>query len=115
MNRYITKLIFVVQIENSSSASEFDEQIRIVESRDLEAAFYKARSIGRQEESTFKNSRNEKVCWKFIDVAEMYAIDELADGTQLYSTTHRTIDSDSYISYIRQKSIEIQLKSVIFA
>lgn len=115
MNRYLAKLIFMVNIENSKDNSEFDEQIRIIESRNLESAFNKARSIGKLEESTFKDSSNQNVSWKFIDVTEMYAIQELEDGAQLYSTTHKIQDCDSYLHYIRQKSIEIQVKNLIFA
>ena len=115
MNRYLTKLIFAVQIENSNTISEFDEQIRMIESWTAMEAFNKARNVGKREESVFKNTLNENVSWKFIDVSDVYAIEEVADGALLYSTTHKTRDPESYINYIRQKSIEIQLKSLIFA
>jgi predicted glycosyltransferase len=115
MNRYLAKLMFAVNVENRGDMAEFDEQIRIIEARTLEGAFYKARSIGKAEEETFTDRDNHHVSWKFIDVAEVYALGDMKDGEQVYSNTHRIADSTSYITYIRQKSMEIQAKNLIFA
>lgn len=114
MKRYLAKLIFAVNTKHSGHESEFDEQIRVVESVNLGGAFYKARNIGKREEETFVDAKNEVVSWKFIDVLDVYALEETRDGEQLYSTTHKLNDSDSYIHYIRQKSMEIQVKNLIF-
>jgi hypothetical protein len=115
MKKYLAKLIFNVSIENSHEQAEFDEQIRIVESRNLEEAFYKARNIGRKEEETFSNQQQYKINWQFIDVAELYAIESVKDGEQLYSNTHKTNDAENFIQYIKQKSMEIQVKNLTFA
>ncbi len=115
MKLYLAKLMFNIHVDGSEGASEFDEQVRVIVSTNSEDAFYKARAIGKKEEETFVNNNNKLIAWKFIDVAEVYALDELKDGEQLYSCTHKTTDSDSYINYIRQKSMEIQVKNLTFA
>jgi hypothetical protein len=115
MKKYLAKLMFNVKIDNGSDASQFDEQIRIIESHSLEDAFHKARSLGKKEEETFLDSENKLVSWQFIDVAEVYPLENLKDGEQLYSNTHKTNDTFSFIRYIRQKSMEIQAKNLTFA
>ncbi len=115
MQRYLAKLVFNINIDNGNHASQFDEQIRIVESNSLENAFHKARTIGRKEEEVFINQDNKNVNWKFIDVLDLYPLEELKDGDQVYSLTHENEDSKSFINYIRSKSMLIQAKSLTFA
>jgi len=115
MNTYLAKLVFNIVIENSNHATQFDEQIRLIEAKSLEEAFFKARSIGKQEDGTFMNSKNDEVNWKFIDVTELYALKDAKDGDQLYASTHETDDSASFIQYTRQKSILIQTNFLTFA
>ena len=115
MGRYIAKLMFNINIDNGNHATQFDEQIRIVESSNLENAFHKARVLGKKEEEVFMNKDQKPVNWKFIDVLDLYPLEELKDGDQIYSTTHEDQDSKSFINYIRSKSMLIQAKSLTFA
>ena len=115
MEKYLAKLIFNINIDNGRDASQFDEQIRIIESRSLEDAFYKARVIGKKEEETFMDSNKQLVSWEFIDVADVYPLEEVKDGGQVFSNTHKINDTGSFIKFIRQKSMEIQAKNLTFA
>ena len=45
MKKYLAKLIFAVKDEQQIDKNEFDEQIRLIESMNLESAFFKARAI----------------------------------------------------------------------
>lgn len=115
MKRYLAKLVFNISIDNGSHASQFDEQIRVVESQNMENAFHKARHIGKQEEETFMNKDNKPVNWKFIDVLDVYPLESLKDGEQVYSVTHEQEDTNSFINYIKRKSMVIQAKTLTFA
>jgi hypothetical protein len=115
MNNYLAKLIFNINIDNGNHVSQFDEQVRLVQSHSLEDAFLKARTIGKQEEETFVNSDSKPVNWKFIDVVDLYPLNAIKDGEQVYSTTHESDDANAFINYIRQKSMLIQTKSLTFA
>jgi hypothetical protein len=115
MKRYLVKLMFNINIDNGSHASQFDEQIRIVEAYSLDAAFQKARTIGKKEEEIFINNESKMVNWQFIDVADVYELESLKDGEQIYSNTHENTDRYSFINYIRQKAMIIQAKSLTFA
>jgi hypothetical protein len=115
MNRYLVKLMFNINIDNGSHASQFDEQIRIVESFSIEDAFHKARAIGKREEETFVNNEKKMVNWQFIDVVDIYELEAIKDGEQIYSNTHENTDRYSFINYIRQKAMVIQAKNLTFA
>jgi len=115
MQRYLVKLMFNINIDNGVHASQFDEQIRIVEAYSLEAAFQKARTIGKKEEEIFINNESKMVNWQFIDVSDIYELESLKDGEQVYSTTHENTERTSFINYIRQKAMVIQAKNLTFA
>ena len=115
MEQFIVKLMFNIRIESGKNESQFDEQVRLIEAQSFETAFQKARSLGRKEESTFLNHENKVVTWKFIDVVEMFPLQNFKDGEQLFSVSHEEQDTISYINYIRQKSMLVQTKSLTFA
>jgi len=115
MKRFLAKLIFNINIDNGNHTSQFDEQIRLIESNDLESAFHKARYLGKQEEETFINREHKLVHWKFIDVAELYPLENIKDGEQVYSLTHEKEDVNSFIDFVRTKSMVIQAKTLTFA
>lgn len=115
MKRYLAKLMFNINIDNGNHATQFDEQIRVIESQNLENAFQKARVIGKQEEETFLNKEKESVNWKFIDVVDLYPLENIKDGEQVYSVTHEKEDTNAFINYIRGKSMLIQTKTLTFA
>lgn len=114
MKRYLAKLMFNINIDNGNHATQFDEQIRVIESQDLGNAFQKARVIGKQEEETFMNKDHKPVNWKFIDVLDVYPLENLKDGEQLYSVTYEKEDTTAFINYIRSKSMLIQTKTLTF-
>lgn len=115
MKRYLAKLMFNINIDNGNHATQFDEQIRVIESQNLENAFQKARVIGKREEETFLNIEKKPVNWKFIDVVDLYPLENIKDGEQVYSVTHEKEDTNAFINYIRGKSMLIQTKSLTFA
>lgn len=115
MKNYLVKLLFNINIDDGNDRSQFDEQIRMIKSCSPEEAFFKARTIGREEESTFLNAENKLVSWHFVDVLELYALNSYDDGEVLYSTGHKEADHQSYIRYIKQKAIELQTKNLSFA
>jgi uncharacterized protein DUF4288 len=114
MKQYLAKLMFNIHIEDGGNNSQFDEQIRLIESKSFETAFQKARSIGKHEETVFLNQGNKKVSWRFIDVVELFPLQEFKDGEQLFSVTHEEQNVSSFINYIREKSMQVQVKSLTF-
>lgn len=115
MNSYLAKLVFNIRIDNGTDNKQFDEQTRLIEANSIEAAFLKARALGKNHEESFVNRESHLVEWKFIDVAELYALNGAKDGDEIYSTTHESENAGSFIKYVQDKSMLIQAKSLTFA
>jgi hypothetical protein len=115
MNLYLSKLVFNIFIDNNKETQQFDEQTRIIEAHNLESAFLKAKALGKKEEETFFNEKKQEITWKFIDVTDLYALEEFKDGEQIFSNTHETPDGDAFIKYTREKSILLQTNFLTFA
>jgi hypothetical protein len=115
MNSYLAKLMFNIKIGEQNQTSNFDEQIRLLNSTDFANAFLKARNMGKQEEELFLNTENLPVKWEFIDVIEIYPLENVKDGEALFSITHENENAEAFINYIRHKSMMIQTKCLTFA
>ncbi len=115
MNSYIAKLIYNIHFENGSRTSQFDEQTIYFSARNIEEAYTKAKTHGKKQEDKFKNENEEQVEWKFIDVMDLVEIEKLKNGDSLYSTTHETNDSSSFIELVKHRSQVIQTKLLSFS
>ena len=115
MSKYIVKLVFHIVTEGENKRSQFDEQYRLVEAQSMEDAFHKARYMGQREEEGFLDVNGKQINWNFVDISEVYPLNNFEDGEQIFSTTQEVPDSGSFIGYIRQKSMEIQAKTLTFA
>lgn len=114
MSLYLAKIVFNINIDNGKHIKQFDEQTRLIEAKNVEDAFFKARKIGMKEEESFVNQENKAVKWQFIDVVDLYPLQEISDGEQIYSSTVEREDAQSFIQFIKQKSMLIQTKTLTF-
>jgi hypothetical protein len=106
MNWYLAKLIFQVRSGEGTHAPQFDEQWRLIRADEVAWAYEKASVLGRLDESSFLNDRNEMVAWKFIEVADIHLIGSLEDGAQLFSSTEEPMDANAYIAQLKVKSLK---------
>ena len=109
MNWYVAKIIFRI-CSDGSQKLQFDEHIRLIAADNFDEAFLKARMLGVSEEDAFLNDKNKPVKWEFINVAELYAISELKDGSEIYSSITEKEEASSYIHNIHQRAIFMQTK-----
>ncbi|HQQ93896.1 MAG TPA: DUF4288 domain-containing protein [Bacteroidia bacterium] len=112
---YLAKLIFRIKRNGEADAGTFDEQFRFISAVNTEEAFHKSRRIGKEEDESFTDPRGEKLHWQFVDVTEVYDLNALRDGELLFSGTNQQDEPASYMDYIRQKAMEIQVKNLTFA
>lgn len=113
MNWYVAKLVFNILNGNDQQSHQFDEQLRMIEAENLQAAFVKASKIGRLEESEMASDGYEQVKWKFIDVVELNEIQQLKDGVEIYSRVHEAEQSAEYIKFAHFKSRSIQNTTLV--
>ena len=107
MNWYIAKIVFRIISGDGNHAAQFDEQLRVIKAEDDEKALEKAKQIGRQEEDSFINTRNQVVRWNFINIPELNKLPSLADGTEIYSKVHEYENANRFIDTVNRKAENI--------
>src|SRR5262245_20160553 len=107
MKWFVAKIIFRISSEGSR-LSQFDEHLRLIAASTFDEAFLKARMLGISEEETFRTDRDTTVKWEFINVAELIAIQDLKDGSEIYSSIHETDEGGSYINHVHQRAVFMQ-------
>ncbi|MEP6844958.1 MAG: DUF4288 domain-containing protein [Panacibacter sp.] len=112
MKWYLAKLIYQIVCGDGAHTPQFDEQLRLVMAEDELHAFQKARSIGEREQDHFLNSCSKPVQWKFIDVPELYPMDALIDGAEMYSKIREEDNADIYIRVTQMKAAHLLENSV---
>lgn len=106
---YLTKMVFQIICGDGDHTAQFDEQLRLISAGSREEAFIKAQLLGGREEEMFFNSDQRLVQWQFITVSELYLLDNLIDGAELYSRIEEKDNADSYLHFIRRKSDQLKL------
>ena len=109
MNWYLAKLVFRIICGNGDHTPQFDEQLRLVSGTSKEEAFKEAQELGRKEQETFYNRRQQIVQWQFINVSDIYKISELIDGAEIYSRIEERDSAEAYIHLVNQKAENILL------
>jgi hypothetical protein len=113
MRWFVAKLVYQIICGNGDHMPQFDEQLRLISAQSKHEAAQKAREIGQQEQYAFKNQRQELVEWKFINVPELYTLDQLSDGMELYSRIEEPADANAYVAWLQMKSAQLQEQQVI--
>lgn len=101
---FIAKLIWQIKISINSTASDFDEQLRIIKALDAENALEKASKIGHAHEETFINNKGQQVSWSFINVEFLKEISSFEDGLEICSQTINASDAKQFIKDVHVKS-----------
>lgn len=109
MNWFIAKIVFRICNEESKNF-QFDEHIRLISADNFDEAFLKARILGIRGEDSFVNNHNKPVKWEFINVAELYQLSELKDGSEIYSTITEKEEASNYVHSVHQRAIFMQTK-----
>lgn len=112
MNWYLVKIVYQIVCGSGLHTAQFDEQLRLIEAGDEGLAFDKAIAIGKQEEETFYNVKDQLVRWQFVNVSELYRLSNLIDGAELYSRINEVDNAAAYITFVNQKAKGISEKSL---
>lgn len=106
MNWYLARVVFHIICGDGNHKPQFDEQLRLVNAKDEHGAFLKAKALGRAEEDSFYNQKDQLVQWKFINVSELYQL-SLVDGAELNSKITEVDDALGHIEMIHAKADQI--------
>ena len=113
MNWYLSKMVFRIICGDGNHTAQFDEQLRLVQAGSKEEAFHKAQLLGGREEEMFFNQHQQLVQWQFISVSELYQLNELIDGAELYSRIEEKENADSYLHIIHKKAEQIRFGNTL--
>ena len=108
MKWYLTKLVYQIICGTGAHTPQFDEQLRLIRAGSELEALDKAVAIGRNEEDSFCNTKNEWVRWKFINVSELLRFNQLIDGAELYSRIQEIDDASNYLHAVHQKAAALR-------
>ena len=104
MNWYIAKLVFRIITGDGNHMPQFDEQLRLINANNEEEAFEKAHQLGREEEDSFMNQKNQVVKWAFINIPELNKLPSLSDGMEIYSKVNEYENAKRFIDTVNQKA-----------
>lgn len=107
MKPYLAKIIYRVLCRGEQHTTQFDEQLRLIFAEDDLHAFHKARLMGEKEADTDAHYDRKPACWKFIDVTEIYLLEEIADGVELFSIIREEENAEAHIKRIRTTSLKL--------
>ncbi|MGZ8556736.1 MAG: DUF4288 domain-containing protein [Chitinophagaceae bacterium] len=107
MKWYLAKMVFRIICGDGEHTPQFDEQLRLMSGNNKEDAFQKAREMGCREEETFYNRKQQLVQWQFINISDLFVLNELIDGAELYSRIEEKDNAEAYIYTINQKASTI--------
>jgi hypothetical protein len=107
MNWYLAKFVFRIVCGEGEHTPQFDEQLRLILAPDKEEAFLKAQEMGKNEQESFVNLKEQLVQWQFINISELYLLSELIDGAELYSRIEEKENADAYVYTVNQKAENI--------
>lgn len=113
MNWYLTKMVFRIICGDGNHTAQFDEQLRLITAGSKEEAFHKAQMLGGREEEVFFNNNQQLVQWQFISVSELYQLNDLADGAEVYSRIEEHENADCYLHIIHKKAEQIRFGNTL--
>ena len=110
MKWYLAKIVFQIICGDGDHAAQFDEQLRLIAAGNEVEAFEKAGAIGVNEQESFYSLKQKLVRWQFVNVSELYCLNELTDGAQLYSRINEVDDAGAYTTFVHLRAESIQRK-----
>jgi len=109
MNWYIAKIVFKISNGGVQHKSQFDEHLRLIQATSFEEAILKARILGIREEDYFLNDQQQPVKWEFVNVSELFPLNEIKDGLEVYSQIREIEEAKLYIHSVHQRAASLQL------
>lgn len=107
MNWYVAKLIFRITCGNGNHQPQFDEQLRLISASGEKEALRKAQKLISEEKLVFENKDQSAIRWEFITMTELYQVDELKDGSEIYCNILEVNNAEEYIEMSHQKALLI--------
>ncbi len=103
MNWYLIKIVFRILYGPDNQKAHFEEQLRIIMAPDPQTALEKTRRFVEDESSNESNS-GLTVKWQFINITEIYRLNNYIDGAEIFSQLSEADNGDLYEEKINRKA-----------
>lgn len=107
MQWFVAKIVYQIITGTGFHTPQFDEQLRLISVGSKQEAWNRACELGKQEQYSFRNQKQELVEWRFINVPEINSLDTLDDGMELYSRIEEPGDPNAYISWLQVRAAQL--------
>lgn len=107
MSWFVAKIVFRIQPASPAALAQFDEQLHLICAETADQAFFKARLLGIQEEDSGTGDTRKRVLWEFVNISELFPLNELVDGTEVYSRIYETSEAAAYINLVHRKAADL--------
>ncbi len=113
MKKYIAQTVFEISAIGTVQ-TEFDIQYRLVLANDAYSALLKALSHAKKQEGSVTPMEGPDLFWKFIGITDLFPVDEVEDGGELFTQTHQTCEPAHYVQFVKQRTMAMQAKNLTF-
>jgi hypothetical protein len=111
MNWYLAKIVFQIICGDGNHTPQFDEQLRLLSAVNDCSAIEKAKRIGCNEQQSFFNKHQNLVQWQFVNIAELFCLNDYFDGAEVFSRIIETSKSQDFLSEINRKAGRLHLEA----
>lgn len=108
MSWFLTKLVFRIVCGDGSHKAQFDEQLRLIQANHPEEALEKARSFAEAEKLN-TNIFGTHIKWQFVNITELYRLQNFIDGAELYSQIREEENAELFVEQIHKKALHTQI------
>ncbi len=107
MNWYLVKLVFQIICGKGEHKAQFEEQIRLIQASNPQAAISKANELVEKEAHPFLNQSEQFVHWQLIAITDIYSFETGIDGASIFSTISEEDQPIFYIQSAQMRSKDV--------
>ncbi|AOM75882.1 DUF4288 domain-containing protein [Pedobacter steynii] len=103
MKWFVLRYIFQIISGDGNYASQFDEQLRLIQAVDAQDALQKGEGQSENFHRPFRNCNGELVKWEFICIADLYEIEPPGHGSEVGSVLHEPKDMVVFLDELKRR------------
>lgn len=90
MDFYSARLLFIILVADSRGRkrNHYDESVIVFRAKGFSDAFKRALTLGRAQETVYKNDKGQKVRWALVEIRNLDCVGPKVDGKEVASMLH---------------------------
>jgi hypothetical protein len=104
MHWYLAKMVFRITCGHGRHKAQFDEQVRLIQASHSSEALEKARRFAAEESRPAAAMPVESARWSLVDIPELYRLQGMVDGAELFSRITEEEDGILFEELVRRRA-----------